>query len=107
MGKCVHCALRLHSNKFCSGRPLRPRLYRKVRTVCAYTARFHDETRVFYQTISQRSCHIQHCSCIQNVAMHSMLNIKEFQAAFSTLFCFGSKYIYHGKVRLVCAYTTE
>ena len=91
--KCVRCALRLQSNIFGSGRPLRIRLHRKVRTVCAYTARFHVETRVFYQTISLRSCHIQHWSCIQNVVMHSMLNIKEFQAAISTLFFIGSKYI--------------
>ena len=97
MGKCVHCALRLHSKKFCSGRPLRPGLHRKERTVCAYTARFHVETRVFYPTISQRSCHIQRCFCIQPVALHSMFNIKEFHASFSTLYFIISKCILYAK----------
>ena len=44
------------------------------------------ERRLFYPKISQRSCYVQHCTCTQKVAMHSMFNIKEFQAGFSTFF---------------------
>ena len=42
--------------------------------------------RVFYPKISQRSCYVRHCTCTQKVAMHSMFNIKEFQACFSTFY---------------------
>ena len=42
------------------------------------------ETTVFYPKISQRSFHVLHRFCIQYVAMHSKINIKEFQAAFIT-----------------------
>ena len=44
------------------------------------------ERRLFHPKISQRSCNVQHCTCTQKVAMHSMFNIKEFQACFSTFF---------------------
>ena len=55
------------------------------------------ESRVFYPTISQRSCHVQHSTCNQNVAIYSMFNIQEFQAAFSPLCCTVSTCILHGK----------
>merc|ERR1711946_113598 len=41
-------------------------------------------TKVLHPTISQRSCHIQHSTCTQYVAMYAIFNIQEFQAAFST-----------------------
>ena len=54
---------------------------------CAFSLhKMRVERRVFYPKISQRSCYVQHCTCIQKVAMHSMFNIKEFQACFSTFF---------------------
>ena len=45
------------------------------------------ENQVFYPRISQRSLLLEHSTCSENVAMHSMFNIQEFQAAFSTLYC--------------------
>ena len=57
----------------------------KVHTVCAYNA---DERRMFYPTISKRSCHIQHSTCTQKVAKHSKFNIKEFQADISMFFLY-------------------
>ena len=67
------------------------------------------ETRVFYHTILQWSCHVQDCNRNKNIAMHSVLNIKTFQAVFSTLYWIGSKWILHGKsaydVRLDCRAT--
>ena len=75
----------------------------KVHTVCAYNA---DERRMFYPTISKRSCHIQHSTCTQKVAKHSMFNIKEFQPAFLTLYYTIKKWILHGSsacsMRLHC-----
>ena len=43
------------------------------------------ERRMFYPKISQRSCYVKNCSCSQKVALHSLFNIKEFHAGFSTL----------------------
>ena len=54
------------------------------------------EIRVFYPKISQRSCYVQHFTCTQKVAMHSMFNIKEFNAGFSTLYYTNSKCNLHG-----------
>ena len=82
----------------------------KVHTVCIRCVltlhRMHVVSRVFYTTISQRSCHVQHPSCNQNVPIHYMFNIQEFQTAFPTLHCIVSKCILHGKsaysVHTVC-----
>ena len=64
---------------------------------CAFAfQRMRVERRVFYPKISQRSCYIQHCTCTQKVAMHSMFNIKEFHCGFSTLYYTISKCILHG-----------
>ena len=64
------------------------------------------ETRMFYRTISQRSCHVQHCTYIPHFAIFYMFNIEEFQAALSTLYSTIKKSILHGKsaysVRLHC-----
>ena len=69
------------------------------------------ESRVFYPTISQRSCHVQNSTCNQNVAIHSMFNIIEFQTAFSKLHCTVRQRILHGKignsVHTVCSYIAE
>ena len=86
----------------------------KVHTVCVRCVptlhRKCVEYRVFYPTISQRSCHVQHSTCSQNAAGHSIFNIKEFQTAFSTLHCTVSKRILHGKsgysVHTECSYPT-
>ena len=51
------------------------------------------ESRVFYPTISKRSCHVQHTTCRQNAAGHYIFNIQEFQKAFTTLHCTVSKCI--------------
>ena len=48
--------------------------------------RMRVERRDFYLKISQRSCYVQHCTCTQKYAMHSMFNVKEFQACFSTFY---------------------
>ena len=88
---------------------------RKVHTVCIRCVptlhRICVESRVFYPTISQRSCHVQHSTCNQNVAIHSMFNIQEFQAAFSPLYFTVSKCILHGKsansVHTVCSYIAQ
>ena len=70
----------------------------KMRFYCGrYTLTFAIKHRLFYPTISKRSCHVQHSTCNQNVAIHSMFNIQEFQAAFSPLYCTVSKCILHGK----------
>ena len=37
-----------------------------------------------------------HCTCTKKVAMHSLFNIKEFNAGFSTLYYTLSKCILHG-----------
>ena len=58
-------------------------------------------TVVFYPTISQWSCHVQHYTCSQNVAVHPMFNIQEFQAAYSMIFFTVRKCILHGKVHIV------
>jgi len=86
----------------------------KVGTACIRCIptlhRMRVESRVFYPTISQRSCHVQHSTCSQNAAGHSIFNIQEFQTAFSTLHCTVSKRILHGKswysVHTVCSYIT-
>ena len=53
----------------------------KVHTMCIRCVfilnRKRVESRVFHTTISQRSCHVQHSTCNQNVAIHSMFNIQE------------------------------
>ena len=73
----------------------------KVHTVCIRCVlALHIrcvESRLFYPTISQRSCHVQHSTCNQNVAIHPMFNNQEFQAAFSPLYCTVCKWILHGK----------
>ena len=82
----------------------------KVHTLCIRCVltlhRMHVVSRVFYTTISQRSCHVQHSSCNQNVPIHYMFNIQEFQTAFPTLHCTVCKRILHGKrgysVHTVC-----
>ena len=65
------------------------------------------ELRVFYPTISLRSCHVQHSTCNHNAARHYIFNIQEFQNAFSTLYCTVSKWFLHGKsaysVHTVCS----
>ena len=65
------------------------------------------ESRVFFPTISQRSCHAQHSTCNQNIAIHSTFNINEFQASFLPLYCTESKCILQGKsaysVHMVCS----
>ena len=54
---------------------------------CAFALqRMRVERRVFFPKISQRSCYVQHCTCNQKYAMHSMFNVKEFQACFSTFY---------------------
>ena len=64
---------------------------------CAFKLqRMSVDRRVFYPKISQRSCYVQHCTCTQKVAMHSMFNIKEFHCGFSTLYYTFSKCILHG-----------
>ena len=60
------------------------------------------DSRVFYPSISQRSCHVQYSTCNQNVAIHSMFNIQEFQAGCSPRYCSVSKSILHGKGGTVC-----
>ena len=45
----------------------------------SYIHRMCFERQVFYPTISQRSCHVQHCTCTQNVTIYSLLNIQEFE----------------------------
>ena len=42
--------------------------------------------RMFYPKISKRSCYVQHFTCTQKVAMHSMFKTKELQACFSTFY---------------------
>jgi len=64
--------------------------------------RMHVESRVFYPTISQRSCHVQHTTCSHNAAGHSMFNIQEFQAAFTPWYYTVSGVFYMGKVQTVC-----
>merc|ERR1711911_367765 len=69
------------------------------------------ESRVFYPTISQRSCHVMLSTCNQNVAIHSMFNIQEFQAAFSPLYCTLRQSILNGKsaysVHTMCSYIAQ
>ena len=62
----------------------------KVRTVWVCIVEIRVERWVFYPKISHRSCYIQHCTCTQKVAIHSMFNIIEFQACFQRI-------ILHGK----------
>ena len=77
-----------------------------VHTVCTRCVptlqRMRVESRVFYPMILQRSCHVQQSTCKQNVAIHSMFNIQEFQAAFPPLYCTVSKCIFIRKVQTVC-----
>ena len=59
----------------------------KVHIVCIpFVIALHKmcvDSRVFYPTISQRSCHVQYSTFNQNVAIHSIINIQEFQAGFT------------------------
>merc|ERR1711911_449197 len=90
-------------------------LHGKVHTVCIRCVptlhRMRVESRVFYPTISQRSCHVKQSTCNQNVSIHSMFNIQEFQAAFSPLYCTVRQSILHGKsaygVHTVCSYIAQ
>ena len=82
-----------------------------VQTVCSYIAQNARWITGFYPTISQRSCHVKHSTCNQNVAIHSLFNIQEFQAAFSPLYFTVSKCILHGNsaysVHTVCSYIAQ
>ena len=73
----------------------------KVHTECIRCVptlhRIRVESRVFNPTILQQSCHVKHSTFNQNVAIHSMFDIKEFQVSFSPLFYTVSKFILHGK----------
>ena len=87
----------------------------KVHTVCIRCVpplhRMRVESRVFYPTISVRSCHVQHSTLSQNTAEQSVFNIQEFQTAFSTLYCTGRQHILHEKsaysVHTVCSYIAQ
>ena len=87
----------------------------KVLTVCIWCVptlhRMRVESRVFYPTISQRSCHVQHSTLGQNTAEQSVFNIQEFQTAFSTLHCTVRQRILNGKsgysVHTVCSYIAQ
>ena len=68
-----------------------------VRIVCVLIAENERRKKGVLSEETQRSWYIQHCTCTQKVAMHSMFNIKEFQAAFSTLYCTVGKCILHRK----------
>jgi len=74
----------------------------KVGTVCIRCVltlhRMRVESQVFYAKISQRSCLVQHSNCNQNVFIHSIFNIQEFQASFSLWYCTLSKCILHRKI---------
>ena len=59
--------------------------------------RMRVESGVFYLTISQRSCHVQHSTCSQNTAGQSVFNIQEFLTAFTTLHCTVRQRILHRK----------
>ena len=73
----------------------------KVHTVCIRCVlalhKMCVEARLFYPTISQQSCHVQHTTCSHNEAGHSMFNIQESQNAFTTQHCTVSKCILLGK----------
>ena len=58
------------------------------------------DRRLFYPKISQRSCNVQHFTCPQKVAMHSLFNIIEFQACFST-------YYFTWKKCVQCAFASQ
>ena len=47
------------------------------------------ETRLFYPTISQRSCHIQHCTYIQYIAIQQYFQYTGISSSFffGTFFC--------------------
>ena len=87
----------------------------KVGTLCIrYVPTLHRmcvESRVFYPTISQRSCHVQQSTLSQNTAEQSVFNIQEFQTAFSTLHCTVRQRILHWKsgysVHTVCSYIAQ
>merc|ERR1711911_464630 len=87
----------------------------KVHTVCIRCVptlhRMFVESRVFYPTISQRCCHVQHSTFSQNTAGQSVFNKQEFQTAFSTLYCTVRQRIIHGKsgysVHSVCSYIAQ
>merc|ERR1711911_533713 len=87
----------------------------KVHTVCIRCVptlhRMFVESRVFYPTISQRCCHVQHSTFSQNTAGQSMFNIQEFQDSFSPLYCTVRQRIIHGKsgfsVHSVCSYIAQ
>ena len=70
---------------------------REICVKCAFALqRMRVERRVFYPKISQRSCYVQHCTCAEKGAMHSLFNIKEFNAGFSTLYYTLRKCFLHG-----------
>ena len=75
---------------------------------CAFSLhKMRVERRVFYPKISQQSCYVQHCTCNQKVAMHSMFNIKEFHCGFSTLLYTISKCILQGNSACMCVKIAE
>ena len=66
----------------------------------------HVETRMNFFTISKRSCHIQHCTYIQCIAILLYVQYTIISSFLSTLYCTVSKSILHWKsvysVRLHC-----
>ena len=78
---------------------------RKICVKCAFALqKMRVERRVFYSKISKRSCYVQHCTCTQNVAMHSRFNIKEFQAYLSTFFVWWRKFYFTWEKCLECMF---
>ena len=58
----------------------------KVHIVCIWFVlvlhKMRVESRLFYLTISLRSCHVQHTTCNHNAAGHSILIYKSFKMLF-------------------------
>ena len=79
-------------------------------TVYNILHRMRVENRVFYTTISKRSCHLKHCTCFQILAIHRKLDIRSIYSSFKLLFLtinlIVSKCILHEKseysVRIYC-----
>jgi len=62
------------------------------------------ESRVFYPTISQRSCHVQHSKYNQNVAIHSMFNMKRVSSCFFTIILYCKQVYFTWEKCIECAY---
>ena len=65
----------------------------KVRTVCAYIALNARRNTVALSDDIAAICHIQHCTCIQNIAMNTIFKIQESQVEF-----FYFPYFQHGYI---------